>query len=96
MLPFQGLRGVCAMAIFLGHQTDNFLASPFHGQSVVVGLEYLQAVSLFFLLSGIPLVRLYSTPKKFNDWAGTVDFWRKRAARLAPMYYLTLVLNLVA
>jgi len=84
------------MAIFLGHQTDNFLASPFHGQSVVVGLEYLQAVSLFFLLSGIPLVRLYSTPKKVNDWAGTVDFWRKRAARLAPMYYLTLVLNLVA
>ena len=87
MLPFQGLRGVCAMAIFLGHQTDLFVTSR------PLGLEYLQAVSLFFLLSGIPLARLYSN--KVETLEGRRSFWRKRWARLAPIYYLTLILNLI-
>eukprot|EP00756_Hemistasia_phaeocysticola_P013210 Hpha_TRINITY_DN15257_c0_g1::TRINITY_DN15257_c0_g1_i3::g.65124::m.65124 len=94
MEPFNGLRGLCALMIFVGHQTDIFLTSPFKGQAVVVGLEYLQAVTLFFILSGIPLARLYSSTGKVRTWAGTWVFWRKRAARLFPIYYLTLVLSL--
>jgi len=88
LYPFHGLRGVCSLAIFLGHQTDIFIDNG------NIGLEYLQAVSLFFLLSGIPLARLYSTTKKVNTWAGSWSFWSKRAARLGPMYYLALLLNL--
>jgi len=95
MLPFNGLRGVCAMAIFLGHQTDMFLAPLSSKQTVVIGLEYLQAISLFFLLSGIPLARLYSATGKVHTWEGTQQFWRRRCARLIPIYYLTLVLNLL-
>ena len=95
MHPFHGLRGICATAIFLGHQVDMFLLPPFQGRKVLVGFEYLQAVSLFFLLSGIPLARMYSTTKKVHTWEGARDFWWKRFARLAPMYYLTLLLNLV-
>uniref|UniRef100_A0A6U3NN02 Acyltransferase 3 domain-containing protein n=1 Tax=Ditylum brightwellii TaxID=49249 RepID=A0A6U3NN02_9STRA len=98
MLPFQGLRGICAMAIFLGHQTEMFLLSPWGGgQGIIVGLEFLQAVSLFFLLSGIPLSRLYSsrTTGKLETWKGCHHFWLKRFARLAPIYYLTLILNFV-
>ena len=106
MVPFNGLRGVCAVVIFLGHQTDIFLASPWppasataahgaHQQSVIIGLEYLQAISLFFLLSGIPLARLYMSTGKLETWRGTRRFWRKRCARLGPIYYLTLCLNLL-
>jgi len=120
MIPFNGLRGVCAMAIFLGHQTDLFLAplptwmmkqqlddviaadddDRKHEEEetrtvAVIGLEYLQAVSIFFLLSGIPLSRLYSSTNKVRTWNGTYQFWRKRCARLAPIYYLTLCLNLL-
>lgn len=115
MIPFHGLRAVCAMAIFLGHQMDIFLASPqalLQGSStpvsvtsqknnedenndVMIGLEYLQAVSIFFFLSGIPLVRLYSRTGKVHTWQGCFEFYKKRWARLAPIYYLTLVLNLI-
>lgn len=94
MIPFSGLRGVCAMAIFLGHETDIFLRPISSTQTVLVGLEYLQAVSLFFLLSGIPLARLYSTTGKVETWNGCFQFWRKRCARLMPIYYLALLLNL--
>uniref|UniRef100_A0A0G4HYI3 Acyltransferase 3 domain-containing protein n=1 Tax=Chromera velia CCMP2878 TaxID=1169474 RepID=A0A0G4HYI3_9ALVE len=93
LTAFIGLRGVCAFAIMLGHQTDMFIQSPVKGQPVLIGLEYLQAVSLFFLLSGIPLTRLYSTTGKVETWAGSRKFWWKRFARLAPMYYITLALN---
>ena len=109
MIPFNGLRGVCAMAILLGHQTDLFvgrrnvvigddssdgISDTFNDQSI--GLEYLQAVSLFFLLSGIPLARLYGgATGKVDTRRGAIVFWKKRAARLAPVYYLALVLNLV-
>ena len=93
MLPFQGLRGICAMAIFLGHQTGLAVASPWPNQPLLIGIEYLQAVSLFFLLSGIPLARLYSN--KVQSPAGRYEFWCKRFARLVPIYYLTLMLNFV-
>ena len=85
MRPFDGLRGVCAMAIFLGHQTLYFLNwNP--------GIEFLQAVSLFFLLSGIPLVRLYAS--QMDSSVRVRKFWIKRADRLGPIYYATLCLNL--
>ncbi len=107
--PLQGLRGVLAMAIFLGHQIDLFLLSPWKKpDQVVIGLEYLQAVSLFFYLSGIPLAKLYGHISSGSDsssgsggrlsslssWSGRLAFWRKRVARLAPTYYLALSLNL--
>ena len=109
--PLQGLRGVCAMAIVLGHQSDIFLSPPetiLPGPKVTwMGVEYFQAVTLFFLLSGIPLARLYThrrpsgrdsdnNASSLKTWSGARRFWIKRLARIAPIYYLALVLNLVA
>jgi len=34
-----------------------------------------------FLLSGIPLARLYSSTGKVHTWIGTYNFWWKRCAR---------------
>ena len=84
LYPLRGLRGLCAMTIVVGHQLDFFMNG--HGFAV----EYLQAVTLFFLLSGIPLVRLHGHTTSLRM------FYSKRLARLAPMYYLTLALNLGA
>lgn len=95
MIPLNGLRGICAAAIVLGHQSDFILKPTIAGQSVLIGVEYLQAVSLFFLLSGIPLIRIYGATGKVSTWSGSISFWRKRCARLMPIYYLTLVLNLL-
>ena len=52
-------------------------------------------MSLFFLLSGIPLARLYTATNKVSTWNGACQFWKKRCARLFPIYYLTLLLNVV-
>lgn len=57
MIPFHGLRGVCAMAIFLGHEMDLFLAPS-------VGIEYLQAVSLFFY----PAFHLLDSIRPLTKW----------------------------
>ena len=116
--PLQGLRAVCAMAIVLGHQNEFFLTP-------MIGVEYLQAVNIFFLLSGLGLTigRLYThrrnnpnndtttvtngdgtgttnTPSvgssqdedfSLETWTDSKRFWRKRAARILPIYYLSLI-----
>lgn len=49
-------QSVCAMTIALGHQREIFLDWN-------SGLELRQAISLFLLLAGIPIVSLYGFKK---------------------------------
>jgi peptidoglycan/LPS O-acetylase OafA/YrhL len=68
----------------------------------VVGLEYLSPVTLFFVVSGFTLVHVYERPPACADEAPPLStreqrraFFRKRLARLAPVYYLGLLLGVV-
>lgn len=90
-----GLRALASMNILVGHlivtchvtwQDDDFV-------DLLGGVS----VSLFFLLSGFIVAIAYgrkdiSTPDKKQKFKS--DFYKKRFARLLPMYYFTILLNM--
>eukprot|EP00727_Mastigamoeba_balamuthi_P009902 m51a1_g5534 hypothetical protein (409) ;mRNA; f:455362-458918 len=102
--PLQGLRGICSVTIVLGHY---FMAwSPKNTQlkegrewwcpnGTLFPVEFLQAVTLFFLLSGVGLSRFYSRTGSLDRPRGWRSFMVKRLARLAPAYYVALLLGFV-
>jgi peptidoglycan/LPS O-acetylase OafA/YrhL len=62
----------------------------------VFGLDYLSAVSLFFVISGFTLVAIYDKDGQVPfSAAGSIKiFLRRRVARLLPLYFLGLALDL--
>ncbi|KAJ3044310.1 hypothetical protein HDV00_002630 [Rhizophlyctis rosea] len=102
--PLNGLRGLSAFIVVLGHITQ-FWVPTFAEIAAgtqpryVVKIENLSAVSLFFVISGFTLVAVYDkdTPDgkpPLVDWAARKSFFIKRVARLAPIYYLALLIGI--
>jgi peptidoglycan/LPS O-acetylase OafA/YrhL len=96
-----GLRGVLCLFIIVGHIATFFtpwdLASPTASPlAAAFGLEYLSPVSLFLLLSGFTLTHTYGRAGEEElptSPRGVLQFFYKRWARLASMYYLSLALS---
>lgn len=92
LAPLDGVRGCAALLIVCGHILTFFAphytpSAPFRFPAV--GVEYLSAVSLFFVLSGFTLTRVAGPSPA---WAG---YAQRRVARLAPAYYAGLLLGLL-
>jgi peptidoglycan/LPS O-acetylase OafA/YrhL len=97
-----GLRGVLCLFIVVGHMITFFV--PLDRGSTdpspliaAFGLEYLSPVSLFVLLSGYTLTLTYDRggdEAPFPGPGATRAFLARRWARLAAMYYASLVLAL--
>lgn len=85
-----GVRGICSVVIVCGHYFTNFAPSNI-SKWPSIPIEYFQAVTLFFLLSGIALSYFY---EDLPSWKERRDFWWKRFARIAPMYYVSLACSL--
>jgi peptidoglycan/LPS O-acetylase OafA/YrhL len=97
---FDGVRGLGALVIVVGHlltfwtsYTQEDEVAPAHPLLSAVGLDYLSSVTMFVVLSGFTLHAV--TPPLEPTWASTVSFLRRRALRLAPMYYMGLLLGAV-
>lgn len=70
----------------------------------VVGIEFLSPVTLFFVLSGFTLAAVYDSAAPHGSFGaphpidaapgGRLAFCRRRAARLAPVYYVSLLFAL--
>lgn len=90
----EGLRGLCALNVAFAHIfTFKFFNSdktPFY--SFCLGLHFAHvAVLLFFIISGyvIGLAHMRST---FN-FTNAIDYLKKRAVRLYPIYLLALIIS---
>lgn len=86
-----GLRGVAALWVLLGHCV--ILA----GWSLPVIDKPDLGVDLFMMLSGFLMVFHYHLRAKQEPWTapGTwMKFWTRRYFRIAPLYYVMLVLGL--
>ncbi len=83
---FDGLRGVLAVYVMLGHLTPMLpLPAPWaHLLGLLFGHGF-AAVNLFFALSGLVIVQSLA---RFEGRIAA--FWRARARRLLPVYYLVL------
>jgi len=87
-----GLRGLAALWVLLGHCAIlTGLTLP------VIGMPDL-GVDLFMMLSGFLMVFHYQLRAKQESWSapGTwMKFWARRYFRIAPLYYVMLLLALL-
>ena len=94
MLRYITAAGFAAILVVLGHFLLYWIKdSPWP----VFGIEFLSAVSLFFVISGFTLTVIYGGDKASSalmSWGGFLAFLRKRVARLAPVYYVGLVIGI--
>ena len=84
----QALRAIAALSVALVHLTGGF-ARYIDGRltSWPVGDQLAQAaVALFFVISGCVMV--LSSGKLFGSARGTLVFWRRRAVRVLPPYWI--------
>jgi peptidoglycan/LPS O-acetylase OafA/YrhL len=95
----EGIRGLCSIIIVLGHLFTFWIATPPDYIFPVFAVEYLSAVTMFFVISGYTLVHVYNDPREKSSKLTTnqarKQFYWKRVARLAPVYYLGLLLAIV-
>jgi len=92
MTPLVGLRGLAALWIVVYHiQCYTINLDGEYAKMFPFFVEGSQMVSVFFILSGVSLVAFYDK-EKLSSWARIRNFWSKRLARLAPLYYLGLLL----
>jgi peptidoglycan/LPS O-acetylase OafA/YrhL len=83
-----GLRGVAAFTVFLAHLQANGLAHGFNEALYhLVTWWFSYAVDLFFFLSGFIMYWVYVADRPQVGWGA---FYRARAGRILPLYYLTL------
>lgn len=98
LLYLDSLRGIAAMLVVVHHA---FLQVDLTGYNLTTGQDYLlrpfrnghYPVNFFIVLSGyclmLPVIRAnYSLP------GGTLLFFRKRAKRILPPYYIAMLLSL--
>ena len=93
---FNGLRGIAACVVVIGHLLTYWVGDPKGSTFPVFGLDYLSAVSLFFVISGFTLVAIYDKDGQapFSAAGSIKTFLRRRVARLLPLYFLGLVLDI--
>jgi peptidoglycan/LPS O-acetylase OafA/YrhL len=83
-----GLRAIAAYTVVVSHYTN---VSGIFGGALGFGAGQM-GVMLFFIISGFLMGRLYAG----REWtiAGVLDFYRKRAARVLPLFYLIVFASL--
>ncbi|MEO0527733.1 MAG: acyltransferase [Bacteroidota bacterium] len=89
-----GLRGYAALMVILSHMpqiTSSEVCGTFYFLISYFNLGYL-GVDLFFVLSGFLITRILVAEKKKKQFSFKV-FYLKRAIRIFPIYYLTLILS---
>lgn len=94
LAPLDGVRGVAALFIVVGHLLTFFVPRA-RANAVwpVFSLEFLSAVTLFFVVSGFTLTRVYAS-SSFVSSTERRSFAVRRATRLLPLYVAGLALGL--
>jgi len=97
MIPeINGFRGLAICAVIFYHQFSVPLAA-LHPALFGIDLKFIYAsgwlgVNLFFILSGMVLYLPYSVKRRhFTSWADVISFYKHRALRLLPAYYLVTI-----
>lgn len=100
-----GLRGYAILGVIYFHLIGVFLNQPgwvtyYIGSIPVFPLTYLGhgwlGVDLFFILSGFVLYLPYATNKRKLETKNDLwNFYKARATRLLPLYYIVLIVSII-
>jgi peptidoglycan/LPS O-acetylase OafA/YrhL len=107
LAAIDGLRGVAILAVIYHHFLNQRLTGLFGAPGVVFHRLFFSAyaffsngwlgVNLFFVLSGFVLMEPYALERRrFESRADVFTFYRRRARRLLPLYYLCLFAAMLA
>ena len=91
-----GVRFVAAFLVLLAHSAETFMrfAAPDPSWHYFLSAAAYVGMSLFFVLSGFVIQYNYSEIMRSDPLRGTFNFFVARFARLYPMYFLILGLDL--
>jgi peptidoglycan/LPS O-acetylase OafA/YrhL len=94
-LPLDGLRALAALSVLLYHVAG---MTTVRGGALGAALSELNAgVAVFFVISGFVIYRPFARAiGSGSRLPGTLAFYRRRAARILPAYWVVLTLWLVA
>ena len=99
-----GLRGIAMIGVMYHHFPSavtqagwhSFLLAGFPVFPLTLLSNAFQGVALFFFLSGLVLALPYAKgERRFGTWSDIWAFYRHRALRLLPLYYLSVILCLI-
>src|SRR6266542_3576212 len=100
MKSFPGLNGLCAIAAFcvvMQHISDLLIYSGYKdniGPYFHFILTGHQSVLLFFVLSGFLITFLLLDEQSNTGNINVASFYKRRALRIGPLYFLIVVLSL--
>lgn len=89
----EGLRGAASLWVFLGH-----IALLVNCKIPIIAVPKL-GVDLFILLSGYLMTKNYcerQNKEPWGSWQTIRTFWLRRYFRIAPLYYVMLIVALLA
>jgi peptidoglycan/LPS O-acetylase OafA/YrhL len=88
LISIQGLRALAAFAVVLAHIVGYEFERQLGLPNPLPGAQYGGAgVNLFFVVSGFVMV--YASERLFRRTAGPQEFFLRRLARIAPLYWVT-------
>ena len=99
-----GLRGFAILGVMYQHLFYIWTPPGFRAMDIF-GLKFLpftllsngwNSVTLFFILSGFVLYLPYATGKRsLRNTGDTVSFYKRRARRLLPLYYISVLVAMI-
>lgn len=90
-----GLRFFAALSVALAHVTLRFVAQENSSLIQVISQLSAEGMSLFFVLSGFVIHYNYSHKIRVSPLIGLLNFFIARLARLWPLYFICLGIDLV-
>lgn len=91
LVSIQILRGLAALLVVI-HHAITFFNDKYAANFVEFDLGAI-GVDIFFVISGF--IMFWTTRTHDGSWQDTVQFWKKRAVRVMPLYWL-ITLSLAA
>lgn len=94
LLSVQVLRAIAALAVCAVHFSDMNLMLTGHSGEPIPLYPLAAGVDLFFVISGFIMV--YSSERLFGRPGARSEFWVRRIARIAPLYWVATVVAIWA
>ncbi|MDQ6817563.1 MAG: acyltransferase [Actinomycetota bacterium] len=95
--PFDSLRAVAALSVFLGHTvSETFPFAAHRNLNLAADQLAYQGVAVFFVISGFLLYRPFIVARRIGRRYSLRSYARRRMLRIVPAYWVALTICMIA